>query len=268
MKNYKSAITISKNNRGCYIIDTVKGCAAGALHGGKGCYGDCYAKNIASRYGFDFEDYKTRDFVAADDGQMYMFDLEDETHKQEILKQIRAADMPFIRIGEMGDPSFEWEHTINVCEQISVAGKPIVIITKHWKPITTELLERMKAIDGLCINTSASALDTDDQIEYRVGQYERLKPYCNSVLRIVSCDFNLDNPDGARRAELQKKLFQATKTIDTVFRPGAGNFFVTSGIIKTQKVKFLKKDCIASVHNQEAYFGRCETCPDMCGIAL
>ncbi len=268
MKTYKQAITIAKNNRGCYIIDTVKGCAAGALHNGRGCYGDCYAKNIASRYGFDFEDYKPRDFEINDDGQMYMFDLSDEAHKQEILKQIKGVDMPFIRVGEMGDPSFEWEHTVNICEQIAVVGKPIVIITKHWKPLSDSLLGRIKSIDGLCINTSASALDTDDQVSYRVGQYQRLKPFCNSVLRIVSCDFNTDKPDGARRAKVQDELFKHDKIIDTVFRPSAGNLFVTSGIIKTQKVKFLKKDCIASVRDKSAYFGRCEACPDMCGISL
>jgi hypothetical protein len=268
MKNYKQAITLVKNNRGCHIIDTVKGCAAGALFEGKGCYGDCYAKSIASRYGFDFEDYQIRKFENQDDGQMFLFGLTDKTHTNEIIRQIKAADMPFIRIGEMGDPSFDWKHTIEVCEEISVAGKPIVIITKHWKVIPDDLLKRVKALKGLCINTSASALDTDEQTEHRVIQYERLKPYCNSVLRIVSCAFNKDNPEGLARSVVQDRLFMAEKVLDTVFRPSASNPFVTSGVIKTEKVRFLKKDCIASVRNKATYFGLCGTCPEMCGVNL
>lgn len=268
MKTYKQAITLAKNNRGCYIIDTVKGCAAGALFEGKGCYGDCYAKNIASRYGFDFENYQSRGFENGHDGQMYMFGLTDKTHTEEIIRQIKAADMPFIRIGEMGDPSFDWQNTVEVCAEIAVAGKPIVIITKHWKPIPDALLAQLKALPGLCINTSASALDTDEQTAYRVAQYERLKPYCNSVLRIVSCEFNKENPEGLRRSVVQDRLFKAERIIDTVFRPSAGNPFVTSGVIKTEKVMFLKKNCLASVQNKGTYFGLCGTCPDMCGITV
>ena len=262
MKTYKLAITLVKNSRGCYIIDTVKGCPAGALFEGRGCYGDCYAKSIASRYGFDFENFQVREFQN-NSPQMDLFGFTDKTHTDHIISQIRGADMPFIRIGEMGDPSLDWNHTLEVCNEIACAGKPIVIITKHWKEIPDELLGSLK---GLCINTSASALDTDAQIEYRVSQYERLNPYCNSVLRIVSCDFNRDNEEGLRRALIQERLFKADKVIDTVFRPSADNHFVVNGIINVEKVRFLKKDMLASRRNKSTYFGRCETCPEMCGI--
>lgn len=62
MKTYKDKISLNKNARGCYIIDTVKGCRGGSLYGGKGCYGDCYAKNIADRYRFDFASVVRREF--------------------------------------------------------------------------------------------------------------------------------------------------------------------------------------------------------------
>src|SRR3990167_5047037 len=126
MKTYKEVITLNKNSRGCYIIDTVKGCSAGALHGGRGCYGDCYAKNIADRYGFNFLDVTTRKFDERTD-QLYLFGFKYETHKSQILRAIKAVDMPFIRIGEMGDPSLDWAHTLSVCNEISVTGEPIVI---------------------------------------------------------------------------------------------------------------------------------------------
>ena len=43
---------------------------------------------------------------------------------------------------------------------------------------------------NIIINTSISALDNDYEIEYKLNQYNNLKKYCKSILRIVSCDFN------------------------------------------------------------------------------
>lgn len=268
MKTYKEEITLVKNNRGCYILDTVKGCPAGALNEGRGCYGDCYAKSIASRYGFDFEQVRERKFDNEKD-QLYLFGLTDKTHTNKIIKEIRESDMPFVRIGEMGDPSLAWDHTIAVCKEIAQAGKPIVIITKHWKSIPEPLLKDLSALN-ICINTSVSALDNQKELEHRLFQFERLKPFCNSILRIVSCDFNRENADGFDRAIVQEELFNigGKSALDTVFRPSANNPFVVKNIIKTQKIKFLRATVLASVYNKKTYFGMCQTCPDMCGVNL
>ena len=271
MKEYKGAITLIKNSRGCYILDTVKGCTAGSLYEGKGCYGDCYAKNIADRYGFDFLKVKTRKFEENDD-QFYMLGFTDDTHKNQIIKIIKSADMPFIRIGEMGDPSLAWAHTLTVCEQLagamSESGKKMVIITKHWKAIPEKDLKRVQGLD-LCINTSVSALDNHTDLEYRLKQFERLKNVCNSVLRIVSCDFNRENADGNDRAIVQEELFKigGAGCIDTVFRPSKNNHFVSKNIIKTKSVRFMRSKVLASVYNENTYRGMCDlNCPDLCGI--
>lgn len=268
MKSYKNEITLIKNNRGCYILDTVKGCPAGSIYGGRGCYADCYAKNIARRYGFDFEDVKVRDFNN-DDDQLWLFGFKNRAHTEKILKEIRAADMPFIRIGEMGDPSLAWEHTINVCKEIAPAGKQIVIITKHWKVIPENLLQDLSSLP-LCINTSVSALDDDVKLDHRIEQYERLKSVCKSVLRIVSCDFNKEHSDGFDRAIVQDELFKLADGcgIDTVFRPSKDNPFVLKKVINVQKVKFLGSIQLASIYNKNTYFGRCENCSEMCGVNL
>ncbi len=262
MKTYKEAITLNRNNRGCYILDTVKGCPGGALYNGKGCYGACYAKNIADRYGFDFDKLMARKFENKS-RQLWLFGLTDQTHTAKIIREIKKAAMPFIRIGEMGDPSVDWQHTLDICKQVLPAGKPIVIITKHWETIPDNML---KQVEGLCINTSVSALDNEEQLEHRLYQFERLKNVCNSVLRIVSCDFNRDNVDGFDRAIIQDELFKMAPNIDTVFRPSANNYFVVKGIIKTEKVKFLKATVLASVFDKQTYLGDCGHCPDMCGI--
>mgnify|MGYP001573275260 CR=1 FL=1 len=268
MKSYKESITLNQNSRGCVIIDTVKGCTAGALHEERGCYGDCYAKNIADRYGFDFLDVKTRKFDENLD-QLLLAGFTDDAHKNRIVREIRASDMPFVRIGEMGDPSLDWEHTLSVCNDIVEAGKPIVIITKHWKAIPDAALPWLAKL-GLCINTSASALDTEKEIEYRIAQFERLKPYCKSILRIVSCDFNRDNSEGLSRAIAQERLFLVggDMALDTVFRPTSKNVFVERGVINIQRVKFMRSVVLASVYKPDTYRGMCQTCPEMCGVTM
>lgn len=263
MRQYKDKITLIKNARGCYILDTVKGCSIVNTVPG-GCYHDCYAFKIASRYGQDFGTVVNRGFEK-DESQPMLFDFEDERHLNKIISEIKKMDMPFVRIGEMGDPSWDWEHTFSICEKIKAAGKPIVIITKHWTAIPEKFLP---TLEGICINTSASALDNSGELAYRVGEYERLKPYCKSVLRIVSCDFNLENPEGKARAAVQAELFTKANTLDTVFRPSASNPFIERGVINVKKVPFLKAKMLASVYNQGTYFGRCETCPDMCGVTV
>jgi len=264
MKIYKEAITLNRNSRGCYILDTVKGCPGGPLYGGKGCCGACYAKNIADRYGFAFEKLMARKFEN-ESRQLWLFGLTDQSHTNKIIKDIKQADMPFIRIGEMGDPSVNWEHTLDICKEVSRAGKKIVIITKHWNTISNSNLKDIEKL-GLCINTSVSALDNEQELEYRLTQFERLKNVCNSILRIVSCDFNKHHSDGFDKSIIQDELFKMGNCIDTVFRPNRNNYFVGKNIINTKKVKFLKSTVLASVYNDNTYMGSCINCPDMCGI--
>lgn len=264
MKKYKSEITLIKNNRGCYIIDTIKGCGGVNDENPRGCYGDCYANNIASRYGFDFKNSVKRDFRRNND-QLFLFGFKDQTHENEIIEYIKNIDMPFVRIGEMGDPSQDWEHTLNICEIISQSKKKIVIITKHWESIPDSFLSKLKNLD-ITINTSVSALDDTIDIDYRVEQYNRLKPYCNSILRIVSCDFNDKNDIGFEKKLIQENLFKNKNTIDTIFRPSKNNLLVKSGIINIENIKFLKSNIIASRYNKNTYFGNCKSCKDMCGI--
>ena len=119
---------------------------------------------------------------------------------------------------------------------------------------------------NLCINTSVSALDSVPRIDHRLKQFYRLKSVCNSILRIVSCDFNKRNDEGFLRSVIQEKLFKHNRHIDTIFRPSANNPFVVRNIIKTEKTKFLKGYVLASVFDKKTHFGKCSDCPDMCGI--
>lgn len=262
MKNYKNIISLSKNERGIWDLDTIKGCASGLAENQNGCYGDCYAYKTAKRYGINFGKSIERDF-------------ENESHKNSIVKQIEKIDMPFIRIGCSGDPSENWQHTLNIINKIRTTNqlalfdisskKQIVIITRHWKTLTDVQLNDIAKLN-ICINTSVSALDNERLIDNSVNEYERLKPYCKSVLRVVTCDFNEENETGKQMAETQRKLLKNESVIDTVFRPSKNNIFVTSNIIKVKKMAFMKSTALISKYNKKTFTGKCQNCLEMCGL--
>ena len=264
MRTYKNIISLSKNERGIWDLDTIKGCNSGMLENPKGCYNDCYAFKTANRYGIDFSKSIERNF-------------ENEAHKQQIIRQIEKIDMSFIRIGCAGDPSENWEHTIKIIKQIRdssqlsffdiSSNKQIVIITRHWNILTNEQLNEIKKYN-ICINTSVSALDNDLLINTALIQYERLKPFCKSILRVVSCDFNEENEIGKIKAEIQRKLFKNSNVIDTVFRPSKKNEFVINNIINVKKMAFMKSKSLISKFNKKTFTGKCENCLEMCGIKM
>lgn len=264
MKTYKNIISLSKNERGIWDLDTIKGCKSGLLENKNGCYNDCYAYKTAKRYGIDFSKSINRDF-------------KNETHRKLIVKQIEKIDMPFIRIGCAGDPSEDWNHTISIINKIRndsqlslfdiSSKKQIVIITRHWNLLTDNQLNELSKYN-ICINTSVSALDRNELIKTSLEQYNRLKPYCKSILRVITCDFNTDNKIGLIMSETQRKLLKNENVIDTVFRPNSKNEFIINGIIKVKKMGFMKSKALVSKFNKKAFLGKCENCLEMCGINL
>lgn len=264
MKTYKEIISLSKNGRGIWDLDTTKGCKSGLKLSKNGCYNDCYAKKTAERYGIDFSKTVLRSF-------------KNEAHKQSIVKAIEKIDMPFIRIGCAGDPSENWEHTINIIEklrnnsQLSLfdisSKKQIVIITRHWNSLTDKQLNTLKKYN-ICINTSVSALDDNLLIEKCVNEYNRIKPYCKSILRVVTADFNLENEIGKKMYEKQLNLLKNENVIDTVFRPSSKNEFVVNGIVKVKKMAFMKSKALVSKFNKKTFLGKCENCLEMCGLTV
>ncbi len=253
MQKYLNKITLTKNFRGVYDLDTSKGCLSGTKINISGCYNECYAARYSKRYGFDFTKTVFRYF-------------ENVKHVDYIRKKIYESDMPFIRIGVNGDPSENWRHVLSTINLV-YGIKPIVIITKHWNKLTSSQLKELCKFD-LCINTSVSALDSTDLIKHRLEQYEVLKNYSNSVLRIISCDFNKNNLTGLILNDMQDYLFNNENVIDNVLRISKNNIMLLQGIIKAKKYKFLKSQTLFSKKNIKTYTGYCNNCPEMCGIYL
>lgn len=263
MKFYKDVISLSKNGRGIWDLDTTKGCISGLNYTENGCYGDCYAYKTAKRYGIDFSKTVLRHF-------------KNESHRLQIINKIKKIDMPFIRIGCSGDPSEDWQHMINIIDGLndnqlqlfpSSGKKSIVVITRHWTHLSDIQLKKIKSYN-LIVNTTVSALDDNHLLNNSLNQYHRLKPYCKSVLRIVSCDFNTNNLEGVKRHEIQKQLFKNENIIDTVFRTSKNNKFIINGIIKATKGNFMGNKTLMSKYNKKAFVGKCASCKEMCGLNL
>jgi hypothetical protein len=254
VKPYSNTISLIRNGRGVYCIDTTMGCSSGMAANTGGCYGDCYAARIAKRYGHDFSKTVLRHF-------------ESEQHKRDILIQISKIRMPFIRVGASGDPSENWCHTFEILKTLSKCNTEIVIITRHWNVLTDEQLMYLSTLN-ICINTSISALDNEQMFNRSMEQYERIKPYCKSVLRIISCDFNKDNERGKKLSLIQEGLFKNEATLDTVFRPSKKNRFVVDGVVNVKEEIFNGKKQLASKYNRKTYMGKCQNCKEMCGVNI
>ncbi len=252
MKYYSPYISLNKNSRGIYDLDITKGCFSGLKRNSKGCYGNCYAARYSKQYGYDFSKTIIREF-------------ENLKHLELIRDQVNNIDMPFIRIGVSGDPSENWKHLISVIKLLYGCNKKIVIITKHWKILTLKQLNELSKLD-VCINTSVSALDEPILLKIRLDQYNRLKNYCKSVLRIVSCEFNINNLTGIYLNDLQNELLLNENIIDNILRVSKNNIYIKSGIIKIEEIKFLKGKSIVSMKNKNTFIGYCKDCPEMCGI--
>ena len=253
MREYSNKISLVRNSRGIYCLDTTMGCTSGMQTTG-GCYNDCYAARSAKTYGYDFSKTVLRYF-------------ENRQHETEIINQINKVRLDFIRIGCSGDPSENWQHTVNILQVIKRCNKEIVIITKHWTNLTDEQLRFFNTLN-ICINTSVSALDKPELLQNSLEQYKRIKPYCRSILRIVSCDFNLENATGKRLSKIQHDLFKNEDTIDTIFRPSKKNLLVTDKIINVSSNLFNGHKALMSKFNRKTFAGNCNICPEMCGIKI
>jgi len=264
MRTYNPVISLTVNRRGATSLDPCIGCTSGMTANSGGCYYDCYAARLAKAYGYDFNKTVLRYFL-------------NKKHIIDICNKIRKDKTPFIRMGASGDPSEDWEHTISICydifkniriNQLNIFGekknKFIIIRTKHWNKLTISQLNMLSDFD-LIINTSISALDTTAQINDRLAEYNRLKKYCKSVLRVVTCDFT-DNDHGNYYKLIQDKLLSYPDVIETAFRPTMNNPFLKSGIINTEKRHFNTTKQTISLRSKMTHLGNCFNCPDQCGI--
>lgn len=246
-------LTADVNDKGVLDVDTVKGCTAGMnARPEAGCYDACYAAKIAKFRGIDFSVAVTRT-------------VQSEAQRLAIERTVAASPQGFFRIGTMGDPCHAWEETVRTVEWLSAFARP-VIITKHWMRASDEQFRRLIAC-GTVLNTSVSALDTPAELTHRTREFYRFKLLGGySVARVVSCAFNRAHPEGARMGAIQDGLFRLKPTLDNPLRVSRDYPLVVQDIIRLVVMKDLTAERTISLENPATYIGRCEGCPDLCGI--
>lgn len=254
-RQYHDSLTAAVNRKGVVEVDTIKGCTLGMrAYPDGGCYGACYANSIADMYGIDFETSVSRGFA------------DHRAHRDHLITQLMSTGSPWYRVGVMGDPCHNWDHTISVINALRWAKMTAVIVTKHWKTLTDHHVSRLLDID-VVVNTSTSGMDTDAEIRHRVGQLERLRGYgIPSVNRVVTCEFG-DTEWGRLAAEKQAYLLSLVPVIDNPFRVGPAHPRVISGdILITRRNDSIGGGKWVSVHSPFSFLGSCAACPDQCGV--
>ena len=250
---YHDAITATLNAKGCMDVDTVKGCLEGMRQEG-GCYGECYAAKIAGRYGLSFGESVSRGFV--DRWQ----------HRDIIVRQLRQSGLGWYRIGVMGDPSHDWDHTVAVVRQLRPARQTAVIVTKHWRVLSDDNLSRLSELD-VVVHTSTSGLDTEPQVRHRLEQLERVRRAgIRSVNRVVTARFGA-GPWADECAERQQRLLAVGPVIDTPLRLSPDNPRLASGeLLADRRADSVGGGTLVSLHRPDVYLGSCSECPDQCGV--
>jgi len=241
MKQFSNKISLTRNSRGLWYIDPLLGCSHGYLNNGKGCYGVCYASRSLKCRGYNFDIPVKRHF-------------KDELHFHLIAEKL--IKIPFVRMGVNCDPSDDWNHTCEIIKKIKPYNKNIVIVTKHWNDLTEENIDSIK---GLFINTSISALDSQQEIEKRLFWYNKLKKTCFSILRVNTAKFT-----DSKKVQLQAELLKNENTIDNILRFNGNK----AESVIVEKMPFLSGKCFVSKFSSESYLGDCFSCPDLCGINM
>ena len=254
MRMYRNWLTAEVNSKGVLDIDVVKGCTAGmAAHQPNGCYDACYAAAIAKFRGIDF-------------AQSVVRKVHGRAHAKEIERAVKSAPLGFFRIGTMGDPCHAWDATCEVVEWLSPYATP-VIVTKHWMRASDDEFRRLIAC-GAVLNTSISALDSPAQLTHRERQLRRYADMGgDSLARIVSCEFNTDDPLGAKLDAIQRRLFSLPRVIDNPLRVPRTHPLVRSGLIRLKIVQDLVTKRTVSIVNDSTHVGHCDRCPDQCGLS-
>jgi len=256
VRPYGNMLTVDTNQKGVLDVDVVKGCTAGVVaHGPKGCYQACYAATLAKSMGINFSRAVVRTVHSI-------------AQARQIERAVSAAPLGFFRIGTMGDPCHAWETAVKTVEWLAPFATPVVI-TKHWTVAADAQLQRLVRC-GAVLNTSVSGLDSEEHLLHRRVQIARYSALGGtSVARVVSCDFNLEHPEGARMGAIQDRLFAMRPVIDNPLRCFLTHPLVVAGIIRVHKRKDLASErTISMAPDSKTYVGHCSGCADLCGAGL
>lgn len=195
------------------IVNSVKGCPLARLHGGRGCYGDCYPMENLGRYHIKY--------------WVPIPQILDERKLHSDLMRIRREKeyswISFLRDGEKGDPSLSWEIATRISEIGYEHGFSLARLTKFIQEPSDEQLVR-QADSKTVLHGSVSALDPFDIRQRVLESLERYDVLGGRVVhRVITADFQSDLKD---LWELQDSLMEMKNVLQQPLRLRKSNPFL------------------------------------------
>ena len=118
------------------------------------------------------------------------------------MKDLVQSESDWIRIGVDGAPSHDWELTTRCAELINLAEKIPVIITRMWKRIKIEQLQRLINI-GTIIHITVSVEDEEKQLERNIEIARDIESLGGKVvLRVVTFAYKAEDYRWEKQEEL------------------------------------------------------------------
>ncbi len=180
IKSVKTDITKEWGRReirkGGNHLDTVRGCPGGAANLGRGCFGDCNAKEASRRF------HKLFDIPVS----MIL-------KEKPLGKQLDLLIGDCVRNGVTGDPSTDWPlgiRTMHFADQYDITT---IFLTRFWKVPTDYMFAQMAKNEAI-IHGSLSALDPQEHIDIICDALDRYEDLGGrSVRRVVTAPFKEDS---------------------------------------------------------------------------
>jgi len=230
MRTYQAKpIRIEGNRKTLHnICDVVRGCV-GARREAGGCYGSCYAMKMARMAGVDFSTPVPMILDSA-----------------ALKRSLKRCKQRWIRVGVSGDPSLDWEKTVQVCELIHEAGKIPVVITKGWKMISEGQLVSFRR-QGTILHVSISGLDGWKLVNDRLDLIARYREAGGTpVIRLISAPFTGNKEEGigyeGKPAWLQDQIITWARLykvpiLETPLRTFSTSRYVQDGTIDSERLE-------------------------------
>ena len=186
-------------------LDTVRGCSGGSANGGRGCFGDCYAKEASRRF-------------------HRLFDIPRSMllSEKQLGPQLEPLIGDCVRNGVKGDPSEDWElaiKTMKFCDHYDITT---IFLTRFWKmPSEYDLAEMAKS--EAIIHGSLSTLDPKTHIDIITQTLDRYEDFGGrSVRRVITAPLLEDSP----LWEIQDELMDLRNVLQQPLRFRGTNPFI------------------------------------------
>jgi hypothetical protein len=179
-------------------LDTVRGCSFAAVHGFRGCYGNCYLAESMVRYHIK-----------------YWIPVSMRLNPCLLVKDLQSIRSDYVRNGVNGDPSFDWDLSVRVAELCDTYDKTTVLPTRFGIEPSDIHLRRLARVECI-MHGSLSAIDPPRHRERVLSSLDRYEALGGRpVRRVITAWFN---DEQSALWEVQDRLMSMGKAFQQPLR--------------------------------------------------